>query len=161
MATSTSTPRRAPAAASATKRGSFGATASTSTPSPQQTLLAACGSPRKSGGAGRSPVWKGLHQGDHHLVLEGERLGSLYRARTRGEVAVAWDTYDKGDYDICFNAALTMSEPVPVAASTRFDQDGSRCAEARAGRSDAVRVPAQVRRHPSLEGGTTIRRSNR
>jgi hypothetical protein len=49
-----------------------------------------------------------------------------------GEVAISWDTYDKGDYDVYFRRA-TMSggiqwlttSPVPVAASTFFEAKSS------------------------------------
>jgi len=43
-----------------------------------------------------------------------------------GEVAVAWDTYDKGDYDVYlrrlrYSGRITMEDPLPVAASPRFE----------------------------------------
>jgi hypothetical protein len=47
-----------------------------------------------------------------------------------GEVAVAWDTYDKGDYDVYFRRlkmakSIEMEQPVPVAASERFEARSS------------------------------------
>jgi hypothetical protein len=51
-------------------------------------------------------------------------------AASNGEVAIAWDTYDKGDYDVYFrrvrfDSAVKMDDPVPVAASTRFESRAS------------------------------------
>jgi hypothetical protein len=47
-----------------------------------------------------------------------------------GEVAVSWDTYDKGDYDVYFRRlkmgnAIQMEAPVAVAASDRFEARSS------------------------------------
>jgi len=43
-----------------------------------------------------------------------------------GEVAVAWDTYDKGDYDVYvrrmrWRGGIKLNDPQPVAASARFE----------------------------------------
>ena len=51
-------------------------------------------------------------------------------ASSNGEVAVAWDTYDKGDYDVYFRRlkmgkSIEMEAPVPVAASERFEARSS------------------------------------
>src|SRR5262249_50842560 len=48
-------------------------------------------------------------------------------ASASGEVAVTWDTYDKGDYDVYFRrlrsegGGIQMDPPVPVAASQDFE----------------------------------------
>ncbi len=47
-------------------------------------------------------------------------------AGPNGEVAVVWDTYDKGDYDVYarrlrWAGGLRMDEALPVAASARFE----------------------------------------
>ncbi len=51
-------------------------------------------------------------------------------ASPKGEIAVSWDTYDKGDYDVYarvmrFGQTIQMEDPVPVAASTRFEARSS------------------------------------
>ena len=51
-------------------------------------------------------------------------------AAPNGEVAVAWDTYDKGDYDVYFRklrmeGGVRMDAPVPVAASQGFEARAS------------------------------------
>src|SRR5204863_801889 len=52
-------------------------------------------------------------------------------AAPNGEVAVAWDTYDKGDYDVYFRRlradgnSIKMDAPVPVAATTNFEARAS------------------------------------
>ncbi len=51
-------------------------------------------------------------------------------AAPNGEVAVAWDTYDKGDYDVYFrrlrmDGGIKMDAPVPVAASNGFEARAS------------------------------------
>ncbi|MDA2924285.1 hypothetical protein MYX65_06450 [Acidobacteria bacterium AH-259-L09] len=43
-----------------------------------------------------------------------------------GEVAVVWDTYDKGDYDVYlrklrYSGGIRIQEPVPIAATHRFE----------------------------------------
>jgi hypothetical protein len=48
-----------------------------------------------------------------------------------GEVAVSWDTYDKGDYDVYFRRlqsdgnAIQMDPPTPVAATQNFEARSS------------------------------------
>ncbi len=47
-------------------------------------------------------------------------------AGPRGEVAVTWDTYDKGDYDVYARVmhvgkAIDMEKPVAIAASPNFE----------------------------------------
>ena len=51
-------------------------------------------------------------------------------AGPRGEVAVTWDTYDKGDYDVYarvmrYGKAIEMEKPVAVAASANFEARSS------------------------------------
>lgn len=51
-------------------------------------------------------------------------------AGSNGEVAISWDTYDKGDYDVYLrrmrmNGGIQMDAPVPVAASTNFEARSS------------------------------------
>jgi len=47
-----------------------------------------------------------------------------------GQVVIAWDTYDKGDYDVYvrrvrFNAAITTDDPIPIAVSMNFEARAS------------------------------------
>src|SRR5262249_54415931 len=53
-------------------------------------------------------------------------------ASSSGEVAVSWDTYDKGDYDVYFRRLraeegdrIQMDPPTPVAASQNFEARSS------------------------------------
>jgi len=51
-------------------------------------------------------------------------------AAPNGEVAIAWDTYDKGDYDVYvrrvhFGTGITMDPPIPVATSANFEARAS------------------------------------
>jgi hypothetical protein len=51
-------------------------------------------------------------------------------ASPTGDVAVSWDTYDKGDYDVYFrrlrlSGQIQMDPPVPVAASRSFEARSS------------------------------------
>jgi len=51
-------------------------------------------------------------------------------AAANGEVAVSWDTYDKGDYDVYlrrlrFSNQVAMDAPIAVAASTNFEARSS------------------------------------
>lgn len=51
-------------------------------------------------------------------------------ASPHGDVAIAWDTYDKGDYDVYFrrmrsSAGIRMDPAVPVAASENFEARSS------------------------------------
>ena len=51
-------------------------------------------------------------------------------AAPNGEVAIAWDTYDKGDYDVYFrrlrlDGGVKMDAPVPVAVGPSFEARAS------------------------------------
>ena len=51
-------------------------------------------------------------------------------AAPNGEVAISWDTYDKGDYDVYlrrvqFTDQIGMDDPIPIAASARFEARSS------------------------------------
>jgi hypothetical protein len=51
-------------------------------------------------------------------------------AAPNGEVAISWDTYDKGDYDVYlrrvrFTDQIGMDDPIPVAATTNFEARSS------------------------------------
>lgn len=51
-------------------------------------------------------------------------------AAPNGEVAISWDTYDKGDYDVYlrrvrFNNQIAMDPPIAVAATTNFEARSS------------------------------------
>lgn len=51
-------------------------------------------------------------------------------AGPKGEVAVTWDTYDKGDYDVYarimrFGKSIAMESPVAIAASANFEARSS------------------------------------
>src|ERR1019366_6238679 len=51
-------------------------------------------------------------------------------ASPKGEVAVTWDTYDKGDYDVYarvmrFGQSIEMEAPVAIAASANFEARSS------------------------------------
>lgn len=51
-------------------------------------------------------------------------------AAPNGEVAISWDTYDKGDYDVYlrrvrFNQRIDMDAPIAVAATTNFEARSS------------------------------------
>ena len=47
-----------------------------------------------------------------------------------GDVAISWDTYDKGDYDVYlrrarFNGKIAMDNPIPIAATVNFEARSS------------------------------------
>ena len=80
-------------------------------------------------------------------------------AGPQGEVAVTWDTYDKGDYDVYartmrYDKAIEMDQPVAVAASENFearsssayDRQGRLWSLMRARREDGERISASMRR---------------
>jgi len=51
-------------------------------------------------------------------------------AAPSGEVAIAWDTYEKGDYDVYvrrvhFGDPITMDPPIPVATTEKFEARAS------------------------------------
>src|ERR1022692_2624733 len=51
-------------------------------------------------------------------------------AAPNGEVAISWDTYDKGDYDVYlrrvrFTDQIGMDDPVPIAATLNFEARSS------------------------------------
>ncbi|MBZ5621332.1 MAG: DUF3604 domain-containing protein [Acidobacteriia bacterium] len=51
-------------------------------------------------------------------------------AAPNGEVAISWDTYDKGDYDVYlrrvrFTDQIGMDDPIPVAATVNFEARSS------------------------------------
>jgi len=51
-------------------------------------------------------------------------------AAPNGEVAISWDTYDKGDYDVYlrrvrFTDQIAMDDPIPIAATPRFEARSS------------------------------------
>ncbi len=51
---------------------------------------------------------------------------------SNGEVAMAWDTYDKGDYDVYFrrmrmDGGIKMEAPIPVAAGAGVRSAGVGC----------------------------------
>jgi len=51
-------------------------------------------------------------------------------AAPNGEVAISWDTYDKGDYDVYlrrvrFTDQVGMDDPIPVAATLNFEARSS------------------------------------
>jgi hypothetical protein len=51
-------------------------------------------------------------------------------ASPTGDIAISWDTYDKGDYDVYFrrlrlSGQIQMDAPVPVAASRNFEARSS------------------------------------
>src|SRR5579864_7774498 len=51
-------------------------------------------------------------------------------AAPNGEVAISWDTYDKGDYDVYlrrvrFTDQIGMDDPIPVAATLNFEARSS------------------------------------
>ncbi|MCP5116985.1 MAG: hypothetical protein GY953_39685, partial [bacterium] len=59
-------------------------------------------------------------------VSEASDWAPQIAAGPRGELAVVWDTYDKGDYDVYlrrlrFRRGIRMEGPLPVAASNRFE----------------------------------------
>jgi hypothetical protein len=51
-------------------------------------------------------------------------------AAPNGEVAISWDTYDKGDYDVYlrrvrFTGQIGMDDPIPIAATLGFEARSS------------------------------------
>jgi len=88
-------------------------------------------------------AWQAFVDGAFDILLarqKGDRFGDPVRvspspandwapqiaAGPGGEVAVVWDTYDKGDYDVYlrrfnFAGTITADEPLPVAASRKFE----------------------------------------
>jgi hypothetical protein len=51
-------------------------------------------------------------------------------AAPNGEVAISWDTYDKGDYDVYvrrvrFTDQIGMDDPIPIAATLNFEARSS------------------------------------
>ena len=51
-------------------------------------------------------------------------------AGKNGEVAVVWDTYDKGDYDVYlrrlrYDGKIGMEAPLPIAATQKFEARAS------------------------------------
>src|SRR5205807_1377188 len=47
-------------------------------------------------------------------------------AAPNGEVAISWDTYDKGDYDVYlrrarFDGQIGLDDPIPIAATLNFE----------------------------------------
>jgi hypothetical protein len=88
-------------------------------------------------------AWQG-YRGDNFEVLAIRHQGEAFSAEETvsfsrandwdpqiaagkdGEVAVAWDTYHKGDYDVYvrrlhYARKVSMSRPLPVAASQKFE----------------------------------------
>ncbi len=92
-------------------------------------------------------AWQAFADGDFDILIarqEGDRFGDPVRvspspandwapqiaAGPGGEIAVVWDTYDKGDYDVYlrrfnFAGTITSDQPLPVAASRKFEARAS------------------------------------
>ncbi len=57
---------------------------------------------------------------------QGSDWDASIAAAPNGEVAVAWDTYDKGDYDVYFRRmkwdnGVKTEAPVPISATTKYE----------------------------------------
>ena len=92
-------------------------------------------------------AWQGYRDGNLDILVAAQRgrvMGPATRASfsprgdwepalaagPQGDIALTWDTYDKGDYDVYvrrmrYDRMIRMDEPIPVAVSAAFEARGS------------------------------------